>query len=596
MKHFPISSFKAKLVAAVCIVNILVVLVISGFISNWFYNQIVSQTTEQTQLIIEQVGTNVDTYMNELYRLTLAPYYNDNVMGELEHSPADSQSQLASKRVVEDFLSSVMTLPRSEVLRVYVMSEGGLYSYTRTPYEMTDYRDYQNTEWYLEALSTTRPILIPPQLEKVFGEKRTPVFSVVRQIRSKNDNSITCGVIKVDADYTGIKKICEKVDLKSSGILLITNEQNQILYQSAQLPAELTVSQLNTSDSKITVASNQKYMVNRYNLSTYGIQIVALHSYAELMRPLWENFIKTTILALSCIIIAGVFITFIIRKFLEPLFQIMGLMKEVEDGNLEVFASVNTKDEMSSLADSFNHMVRNLDTTMKHNEQLVRKIYQAQYLAKEAQYNSLCSQIKPHFLYNTLNTISLLIKCDEGSAAVKAIEDLSHYLGGIMNVDREIALKQELQICESYLGIVYLRYQDRLTYSIEVSPTLLAETIPSLTLQSLVENSVKHACESKRGLVSIALFTREFSDRFELIVKDNGKGISKDKLQEIQNSFADSENDDTDFSDSPLLGNIGLVNIYRRLQLKFGASAQFLIKSSESKGTEVIINLPKSSC
>lgn len=185
MKHFPISSFKAKLVAAVCIVNILVVLVISGFISNWFYNQIVSQTTEQTQLIIEQVGTNVDTYMNELYRLTLAPYYNDNVMGELEHSPADSQSQLASKRVVEDFLSSVMTLPRSEVLRVYVMSEGGLYSYTRTPYEMTDYRDYQNTEWYLEALSTTRPILIPPQLEKVFGEKRTPVFSVVRQIRSK---------------------------------------------------------------------------------------------------------------------------------------------------------------------------------------------------------------------------------------------------------------------------------------------------------------------------------------------------------------------------------------------------------------------------
>ena len=94
-----------------------------------------------------------------------------------------------------------------------------------------------------------------------------------------------------------------------------------------------------------------------------------------------------------------------------------------------------------------------------------------------------------------------------------------------MNVDREIALKQELQICESYLGIVYLRYQDRLTYSIEVSPTLLAETIPSLTLQSLVENSVKHACESKRGLVSIALFTREFSDRFELIVKDNGKAF-----------------------------------------------------------------------
>lgn len=123
MRSFPIMSFKARMVAAICVVNILVILIISTLSSLWYYNQIVSQTMEQTQQVIEQVGANVETYMNELYRLTLSPYYNDEVMAELEKTPADAQAQLASKRVVEGFLSSVMTLPRSEILRVYIMSE-----------------------------------------------------------------------------------------------------------------------------------------------------------------------------------------------------------------------------------------------------------------------------------------------------------------------------------------------------------------------------------------------------------------------------------------------------------------------------------------
>lgn len=596
MRSFPIMSFKARMVAAICVVNILVILIISTLSSLWYYNQIVSQTMEQTQQVIEQVGANVETYMNELYRLTLSPYYNDEVMAELEKTPADAQAQLASKRVVEGFLSSVMTLPRSEILRVYIMSEGGsLYSYTRTPYEMADINTYQDSEWYSEAHETTKPILITPRLERVYGEKRTPVFSVVRQLRNKENNHITCGVIKVDADYTGIRKICEKVSMKAGSVLLIANEEDQLLYQSGSLPDGLSVSQLNTNLSNIKIESNEKYLVNTHNLSTYGMRIIALHSYDELMRPLWENLLRTVALAVSCIVIAAVFFVCIIRKFLKPLFEIIGLMRKVEQGDLQVKAQTVTHDEMGYLADSFNHMVANLDTTMKRNEQLVREVYQAQYLTKEAQYDSLCSQIKPHFLYNTLNTISLLIKCDEGAAAVRTIEALSQYLGGIMNVDHEITVKQELQICEAYLSIVHLRYQDRLTYVIDIDDSLLMQAIPSLSLQSLVENAVKYACEPKRGKTTISITSHIEVDSYFLTVKDDGSGMDPAKLQAIQASLHDMD-DCAGYDDNrALLGNVGLLNLYQRLRLKFGGKANLIIKSEAGIGTEVTICLPRAS-
>lgn len=592
MKTLRISSFKTKLVISVCMVNALVILLVSSISNQWFSSQMVSLTTAQTQLIIEQIGTNVSTYMNELYRLTLAPYHNDSVMQELEKMPEDSQGKLASKRIIEGFLSSVMTLPRSEILRVYVMSEGGLYSYTRTPFEMPDYNTYKESEWYIEAKSTTKPIFIPPQLERVFGEKKTPVFSVVRQLRNKDDNSITCGVIKVDADYTGIRKICENVDLKSGGILLIANAQNQILYQSSKLPEDLSIEQININLTNSTIDTSREYLVNTHSLPTYGMRIIAVHSYNELMRPMFENLIRTIALSATCIIITGIFFICIIRKFLKPLFEIIGLMKQVEGGNLNVRAQAKTDDEMRYLADSFNHMVGNLDETLKRNAQLVTEVYQAQYLTKEAQYDALCSQIKPHFLYNTLNTISLLIKCDECDSAIEAIEDLSLYLGGIMNVDREISVRQELDICEAYLNIVQMRYQDRLRYSIEVDDTLMNQSIPSLSLQSLVENAVKYSCEPRREETMISVFSIDDGSSFQLVVKDNGAGIGEEKLRKIRDSF--TAVDDTSSSDeSPLLGNIGLVNIYRRLHLKAGDRAHLLIESSKETGTEVAICLPK---
>ena len=203
--------------------------------------------------------------------------------------------------------------------------------------------------------------------------------------------------------------------------------------------------------------------------------------------------------------------------------------------------------------------------------------------------------MKPHFMYNTLNTINLLIKCGESDKAVHAIEDFSFYLGGIMNVNREISLKNELMICRAYLSIMQLRYEDKLSFDITVDPRFYSYKIPSLTVQPLIENAVKHGCEPRREPTHISLTAFEEGAFFYISATDNGCGMNEQTLSAVQKkihsirSFSDSASSE----DEKLLGNIGLVNICRRLFLKFGDQADLNISSS-SNGTTITLQLPKS--
>lgn len=588
-------TFRTKLVVMICLFTVLLVLSVSILNYRWYSRQLTRQTVDQTQQIIEQAGSNIETYLKELDRLTLAPYYNDSVLEKLEMNVSGKSDQLEVGREIETFLSSVMTLPRDEILRVYLMNSRDIYAYTRTPYEMSDYENYLESSWYRAALSTTKPIYIPPHSEKAFGEKRTSVFSVVRQIRSKKNNNQVLGVVKVDADYTGIKKICDRVKLKNNGALLIFNEDNQIIYQTAHIRDDTVIQAVSygeTEDENILTDKNgNEYLVNSLAMPSSELKIIALNSYQELMQPTKDNLKKTIYLALSCILLTILFFILFIKRFLNPLFEIIGVMKKVEDGDLSVQVAVRSQDEIGYLASAFNKMVRNLQRFLEKNTQLVKEVYEAKYLYKVSQYDALCGQIKPHFMYNTLNTISLLIKCSQNKKAVTAIESFSRYLGGIMNVDKEITIEEELQICKAYLSIMQIRYEDKLTYDIVVDEKLNSYRIPSLSIQPLIENAVKYGCEPKRGETHIKVASTITETGCTIIVSDDGLGMDPEQLEQVERRIKGMKTQE-EVAKGEELGNIGLSNICKRLILKFGGKADVRISSIRGNGTTVILSLP----
>ncbi|OOM73810.1 sensor histidine kinase YpdA [Clostridium puniceum] len=592
----PNLNFKTKLLLMICFFNISLVLLISSLNYKWYSNQITRQTINETQQIIDQIGVNIDNYIDELFRLTLSPYYNDEIMEELKSPSVSVHSTLNKKRKIENFLSSVMTLPRNEILRVYVLTDSDIYSYIRTPYEMNDYYTYQESNWYKEALQSTKPVYIPIHSEKVFGNKETQIFSIARKIRSKEDNSITLGVIKVDADYTGIKSICDKVHFENKGSLFVINGNHDIVYQNNALinqdflnmiPADLT-----KGDFILNFAGN-KYIINVTTLETSGLKVIAINSYEELMKTTRSNLSRTIMLVLICIIISVIIFILFIQEFFHPLFNIIKSMKLVQNGDLSIQVPVKNKDEIGYLAISFNKMLININDIMNKNSKLIKEVYESQYLNKESQYNALYSQIKPHFLYNTLNTISLLIKCEETNKAVQSIENLSCFMRGIMNTSKEISLEVEIKIIDSYLELQQMRYGEKLTYSIEIELEFLSIKIPTLSLQPIVENAVKHGCELKRGNTHIHIYSISNDESISILVTDNGKGIDPAVLSILNKRLEDPCQTAIPFSETNQLeGNIGLINVHRRLRLKYGNKAGLKITSVKEKGTTVILHIP----
>ena len=591
-------SFKKKLLAIISALIIAIVILISFSSYIMYSKNFTRQTVNQTQQIIEQVSLNVDTYMDELFRLNLSPYYNDDIMEELEEEYTTKLSNLNKKRRIENFLSSVMILPRSEILRVYILTDTNLYSYTRTPYDMEDYDSYRSSSWYQEALTSSTPIFVPTHSEKVFGDKPTQIFSIAQRIRSKEDNSKVLAVIKVDADYSGIKTICDQVQMQEKGSLLLVDQDNSIIYQNNHLGNETILAAFPTSEytedgSYSKLIHHQKYILNIASLKNTNWKVIAVNSDKELNKAAKTIRNMTILMALFCMLFALSLMFVLIQNFLKPLFHMVHLMKQVQDGDLTVRVDIQNNDEIGYLGRSFNQMILRITEILDKNTQLVKEIYESRYLQKEAQYNILCSQIKPHFLYNTLNTISLLIKCKDTAGAIQSIEKLSFFLRGIVNADKIIPLAKELEIVDSYLGIQKARYGDNLNYEIFLSSTYDNYHIPALTLQPIVENAIIHGCEVKRGQSMIRIYDTTEDDFFLIHIDDNGAGMEEEKLTVLNEALASvHSNAESPSNPDTMTESIGLINVNKRIKLKYGDAYGLTITSIVSEGTQVIIKLP----
>lgn len=259
-------------------------------------------------------------------------------------------------------------------------------------------------------------------------------------------------------------------------------------------------------------------------------------------------------------------------------------MKQVELGNFKVAVPVRSYDEIGSLGMSFNRMTRQIDY-------LVEKEYEARLLKKEAEIVALQSQINPHFLYNALGTIDALASI-EGQEQISRI---SQALGSMFRYSikgGQIAtLSEEMKQVKLYLSIQQIRYEDRVTYQIEIEPGLEEQLLPKLVLQPIVENAIKHGIEQIRhdGCVMIQASTIP-DGRMAICIRDNGAGFDERRLGEIKEML-----NDTGFTlrmADKGKSSIGLDNVHRRIKLYYGEQAELTFDSTKGIGTEVTLLLP----
>lgn len=552
-----------------------------------------SYSAEQMEQTMDQLAINLNTYLDELFRLTTYIYYDENVVTAMDTKSGSELDSLQRHRIIESYLDKIMVMPRKDILNIFVITND-IYFGGRMPKSVDTTADYQSYDWYLEAMGTQSPIIIPPGMEQLITYPKDMVFSVVKQLRSVQNIDEIIGIIRVDASYDSITDIWEKIDLgREGGIFLIDNDKN-IIYSNAPAALNTILDTITPgiNSSRIEGSGISRYMITTKYVKNGNWTIVAITSINELTRSARETRSFTLLLATFSSLFAILVLLIFTDRFLKPLMDIVQLMKEVRKGNFDVSFAGKCNDEIGYLGNSFNSMVATINDNIAKNTELATKVYEFEILHSEAKFQALQSQIKPHFLYNTLNMISMQIQIGQSERAVENIENLHYLLRTMAKQKEETSVADEFTILEAYLKIQSSRFGQRLSYHLEIADVLKEQIIPSFILQPLVENAVVHGCENQRSQTTITVTGQIQDGLCYFSVCDNGTGIEPAHLRELQEQLADSAHHSPEDVHSESGGHIGLLNVHKRIQLCYGVQYGIKIQSQYGSGTQVFIILP----
>jgi two-component system sensor histidine kinase YesM len=251
-------------------------------------------------------------------------------------------------------------------------------------------------------------------------------------------------------------------------------------------------------------------------------------------------------------------------------------LEAIGKGNLLVREPIQADvEEIQILSDGIENMVGRLIWQ-------IQKSTEQEKQRRHAELALLQSQVNPHFLYNTLDTIVWLIESGEINGAVKMVASLSNYFRFSLSRGKNvITLEEEEQHVRSYLEIQQMRYSDIMDYEIDIPDHLKQYIIPKLTLQPLVENALYHGIKNRRRKGVIRLTGREENGHIILEVMDDGRGMSEERLREVRASLGESTGE-----------GFGLRTVHQRIQILFGAEYGLTIESELDVGTKVIVTIP----
>lgn len=424
-------------------------------------------------------------------------------------------------------------------------------------------------------------VLLPLHKPFYYLNKDTSVFSVSRLIRDPSSFE-PLGIIKIDLKQELIQEIVSNSNEKSH--IFILDKNNQFIYPNKEdkiiessFLEDLENIKVNNY-TNIPIDGTEYMMV--YNQSNYsGVKTIMLTPRSSVFSEV-NHLRKVMILVVFMGILISFLLGFLLSKpLVESIHKLRRAMKNVEKGNLGQRVSITSNDELGELGKGFNHMINEID-------RLVSEVYKTSLREKEAEIRALQSQMNPHFLYNTLESINMLAITKgnfDVSDMVSSLGKLLRYT--IDNSSKIVTLEAELSFIRSYVAIQRVRMGEKLQYHEDFEPAVLHVYLPKLILQPFVENAIVHGGFQQGGTISIN--AHRVGPLLNITICDNGKGVTAQQLAKLKNLM---KNHNTTSSDQH--NGIALSNVHERLQLLYGKEYGIQIDSQEKNGFSVTLTLP----
>lgn len=549
----------------------IMILALLGIVGGIYYQTssvAIRQTTEQnTRKTIQQSGQFITSYLQKVKQTTSSLAENEKIKTYAQTPSQENAEQL------RQLFATILKTDLDLVSAILVTKDGNLIS-TDPELTMKTSADMMKEKWYQDAIHKgAMPILTPARrtVSHTIGEKW--VISIMQEVVDKDGKNL--GVVRLDIGYKTLEAYLDQLQLGKEGFTFIVNANHDFVYHPKKAVyssnAEMKAMAPYLSVKNGYVKSKQAY-VSQYQIPNSGWTLIGVSSMEQLhavqTQILW-SFIGTGLFALGVCLIG---IWFVLRLWIKPLRDLQATILKVGSGHSDLRANETGSPELVDLARQFNIMLDRIDQLMiavKEEEQNVRK-YELQ---------ALSSQINPHFLYNTLDTIVWMAEFNDSKRVVEVTKSLAKYFRLALNQGHEqISLKDEIDHVRQYLFIQKQRYGEKLQYEIKELKQYNDYKIPKLILQPLVENAIYHGIKemNRQGMIRVSV--SENDTQLIVSIYDNGRG------------FVASE---TTNATLVRLGGVGLKNVDQRLQLQFGKSYHMEIKSEENTYTEIRLYFPR---
>lgn len=574
------SSIQSVIFATVAVLILSAVVIVTGVSMKFTNTSIFENSSEYTHTIIQQMNQNIDSYIDYMENIAYLISSNEDVQDYLFDEKIDNEGRYRILNQFQTILDS-----RSDIRNVGIISKNGRMLINDGSKSVNQDLDLNTQEWYATALEKPNgPILTSSHVQHIISGERPWVITLSRGIRDRSGSGEKEGVFFIDLNYSAISGLCDQSTVGTKGYAFILDAKGNIVYhpQQQQLYNELQTENISLimdtdEDTVLTGTGNDGKLYSISRSEKTGWTVVDCTNVKELLSKSRQAQSVYVLTAIILVIVALLFSRFMARSITLPIQKLRDSMKKVQEGDFSVSdVVVDSKNEIGSLTKSFDVMTHRIHELMEQN-------VHEQEEKRKSELKALQSQINPHFLYNTLDSIIWMAEGKKNEEVVLMTASLARLLRqSISNEDEVVPIANEVEYARGYLTIQKMRYKDKLEFQIEVDSSILYIPLIKLVLQPIIENAIYHGLKYKesKGLLIVKGFMKDGNAVLQVI--DDGVGMDEETLAHIYDKHKVNYHSN----------GVGVYNVQKRLKLYYGEDYGITYTSELGKGTTATITIP----
>ncbi|OXS52269.1 hypothetical protein B1A99_34690 [Cohnella sp. CIP 111063] len=577
-------KFSTVLLVSFVIMISLPISLIAAYSVRSFNTILLDNASSRAMQTLEQISYTVDSKLR-LMKNTIATIANDREIiaaASAARFSAARQEQLEQSRKLESTLHSYFHYTPDVQSVLFTFRGGGVDNYKRNL--AIDEATMRGQDWY-------RNVLLSPNKVHIMGaETNASLFGGNRYISLAVAPNYSIPLFGVETIYFvfHVREIAEllKTEVSDAGDSFVLDASGSVIASTdaeamdrgiADNPHYRRALEGGSGHYVETIDGQQSFVV--YRLSEQGFKYIQVYSYAGMLEQTNATYRRILVMSAAALLVFLFVSYWLVRSIVKPLGTLVNQMAAVKTGNLKANIKESGPVETYVLGVTFNEMVAQLKAS-------IREIEDKETQKRLAEIAALQSQINPHFLLNTLNTIKLMAGLSKAPNIQKMTEALTKLLSSAFNRGGAYtSVEEEIKLLDYYVQIMKIRYGDRFDVVYDFPPGTRSLRMLKLLLQPIVENAIIHGVHEResRGTIRIAGEIRR-DNVFAISVGDDGRGMSPDVRNALLNQ--------ADAYERMSFNGIGLRNVHDRLTLNYGTPFGLSIASEPLKGTIVTLALP----